>query len=215
MEQPRARVYGGRPVEDRRAERRAQFIDAALTVYAGKGFLAATLSDVCAVARLSRRQFYELFDSTEDLLVAAYDNTQAVMREAVEAALADAPPSDDPWGWARTAMRAVFETIGNDPRRARVAYVEIIGVNDRIEAHREDVRGQWAAYIETLRAEITGLPPLAPEVGQLVGATFIGAVNGLVHRWCLHQPTHPVTELVEMATAVMIALYADDRALIR
>ncbi|MBF6480002.1 TetR/AcrR family transcriptional regulator, partial [Nocardia cyriacigeorgica] len=64
--------YAGRSVAERRAERRALFLEAGLTVFAEKTYAASSISDVCAVAGLSRRQFYEQYTGREELLVDVY-----------------------------------------------------------------------------------------------------------------------------------------------
>lgn len=204
---PHTRTYAGRPVTDRQLERRARFIDAANAIYGEKGFTASTLTDVCAAAKLSRRQFYELFDNPEALLVAAYDDTQQMIRDAVVRALSSATESD-PRRVAQIAMRAFLAAIGNEPHRVRVTFVEIVGVSDAIEARREQIREQWAVLTEALGTRFGVLRPMSSEEHQLAAATMIGAINGLVHRWCLHQPGYPLDALVEMLSDVIVALYA-------
>ncbi|MCX4095313.1 hypothetical protein [Nocardia sp. alder85J] len=113
----------------------------------------------------------------------------------------------DPELVARKAMRAYLEALRDEPLRVRLAYVEVVGVSDRVEAHREHTREQWAEVIAGIAARLGGARPLSPEQQQLAAAAFIGAVNGLVHRWSLHQPGHPVDELAETLANILIALY--------
>lgn len=57
--------------ELQREERRGQILDAALTVFTQKGFHAANVSDVAALAGVSQGTIYWYFDSKEDLFRAA------------------------------------------------------------------------------------------------------------------------------------------------
>lgn len=57
--------------ELQREERRGQILDAALTVFTQKGFHAANVSDVAALAGVSQGTIYWYFDSKEDLFKAA------------------------------------------------------------------------------------------------------------------------------------------------
>jgi hypothetical protein len=104
-------------------------------------------------------------------------------------------------------MRAYLEALRGEPLRVRLAYVEVVGVSDRVEAHREHTRERWADVIADIAVGLGGARPLSPERRQLAGAAFIGAVNGLVHRWSLHQPGHPVDELAETLADILIVLY--------
>jgi len=57
--------------ERQREERRRQILEAALTVFTQKGFNAAKVSDVAALAGVSQGTIYWYFDSKDDLLQAA------------------------------------------------------------------------------------------------------------------------------------------------
>jgi AcrR family transcriptional regulator len=57
--------------ELQREERRGQILDAALTVFTQKGFHAANVSDVAALAGVSQGTIYWYFDSKEELFKAA------------------------------------------------------------------------------------------------------------------------------------------------
>jgi AcrR family transcriptional regulator len=57
--------------EQQREERRKQILDAALTVFSGKGFHATNVSDVAAEAGVSQGTIYWYFESKEELFQAA------------------------------------------------------------------------------------------------------------------------------------------------
>ncbi|MGW6423621.1 TetR/AcrR family transcriptional regulator [Nocardia sp. NPDC055053] len=196
--------YTGTSVAERQIERRALFIEAGLTVFAEKSYANSSLTDVCAAAGLSRRQFYEQFAGREELLVAVYDTVQSKAREAVVAALAAAGTND-----LRTlidaAVRAYTTAITDDIRCAKVAFVDIVGVSPAIEAHRAQVRDQWGEVVAAIAAGRDGVrtPPGGWRVAM---AAFIGAVNGAVHQWSLDDPRPPVDELVDVFSTLLNAL---------
>lgn len=196
--------YAGQSVAERQVERRALFHEAALTVFADKTYARSSITDVCAAAGLSRRQFYEQYSSREDLLVEVYDSIQARARDAVVAALAEAGTTD-----ARTlvdvAVRAYAAAIVSDIRRAKVAFVEIVGVSEAVERHRAEVRDRWGAVVEAAAAGLPGVrtPPGGWRVAM---AAFIGAVNGVAHQWSLDDPRPSVDVLVEVLTTLFTAL---------
>ena len=50
-------------------------------------------------------------------------------------------------------MTALVGSIGGDPRRARISYLEMLGVSDAVEQHRTRRRAQWVEFFEnTLRS---------------------------------------------------------------
>jgi AcrR family transcriptional regulator len=59
--------------EEKKARTRAQLIDAAATVFARRGFVAASLDEVAEEAGLTKGAVYSNFDSKEDLFEAVID----------------------------------------------------------------------------------------------------------------------------------------------
>ncbi|AHH15168.1 putative transcriptional regulator, TetR family [Nocardia nova SH22a] len=200
------RRYGGRAVAERKAERRDRFLRAATRIFAERGYPNCSLADVCAAAGLSRRQFYEEFATREDVLVAAYDRIQDEAAAAVTTALAEA--GGQPTGRAAitTALTAYLASIDSDPYRAKVAFVEVVGVSERMERHRRDRRHLWAQVIDTAIVPLSG--PGARTAGPpgLAAGTLIGAVNGLADEWLFRQPRPPVGDLVELLVRVADSL---------
>ncbi|KAA0024201.1 TetR/AcrR family transcriptional regulator [Antrihabitans cavernicola] len=200
-----SRSYGGRLVVDRKAERRSRFLDAGLEIFSGKGYAKSSITDICAAAGLSRRQFYEEFGSREDLLFAVYDWIQLDAREAVTAAVLG-EPSRELRRVAAAAMSAYVRSVGTDPRRAEVSFVQIIGVSDHMEQHRIDGREQWTEFFHSIAATIVG-PSYVPPGGYTLAATaFIAALTALVHRWSVTTPRPPVDDVVEPMTVILVAL---------
>ena len=62
---PATRAYGGVSAEERRAQRRAALVDAALEVIGTRGFSAMTISGLCKDAGLNDRYFAESFENRE------------------------------------------------------------------------------------------------------------------------------------------------------
>jgi AcrR family transcriptional regulator len=73
-------------VTKRRAETRAKLIEAALRVFAAKGFGQVRIEDVCAAAGYTRGAFYSQFASLEELFFTLYDDrAQVIARQVTEA----------------------------------------------------------------------------------------------------------------------------------
>ncbi|MFD3509658.1 TetR/AcrR family transcriptional regulator [Nocardia sp. NPDC058666] len=198
--------YSGTSVAERQIERRALFIEAGLSVFADKSYANSSLTDVCAAAGLSRRQFYEVFADREELLVAVYDWVQGRAQEAVAAALAVTDPTHHR-DLVDAAIRAYTQAITSDLRYAKVAFVEIVGVSATVEQHRAQIRDRWGEVVVAIAAGRDDVrePPGGWRVAM---AAFIGAVNGAVHQWSLDDPRPSVDVLVEVFSTLLNALTA-------
>ena len=100
---------------------RAKLLEAMVRTVAEKGYDAATVADAVKLARVSRGTFYELFDSKEACLVAAYRAGTEVLEERVGQA---ARGASDWREELRRGIRTYLETLDEDPVFARVYLLE-------------------------------------------------------------------------------------------
>src|SRR2546430_11624866 len=126
-------------------------MDTGLELFGTEGFAAASIERLCAHAGVSTRNSYEEFASREELLMRLHDRIIERSIEAVLGALAEC--ADAPLAERLTrAVRAFVGTTADDPRWARLSFVEVIGVSDAVEAHRIAWRERWAGLL-VARAE--------------------------------------------------------------
>ncbi|WP_439031114.1 TetR/AcrR family transcriptional regulator [Gordonia terrae] len=196
------RTYGGRSVSDRAAERRQRFLDAALIEFTETGYAKSSVTSICRVAGLSRRQFYAEFTDREELLVTLYDSVQGAARLAVSEALAGCP-SRDLRDLSTAAMRAYMDSVGSDPRRAAVSFVQIVGVSSRVERHRLDGREEWADFFVAAMADFADRP--ATERQRHLAIAFVGALTGLVHRWSESPDPDTLDDVVAVLADILLA----------
>jgi AcrR family transcriptional regulator len=100
---------------------RAKLLDAMVRVVAAKGYEAATVADAVKLARVSRGTFYELFQSKEACLAAAYRLGLDVLAARVTQAVQGAT------NWReelRLGIRAYLRTFDEEPLFARVYLLE-------------------------------------------------------------------------------------------
>lgn len=199
------RSYGGRSATERRADRRARLLAAGLEAFGTVGYAMSPVGRICKIANLSTRQYYEEFAGREALLVALYDQINEESFAAVSGVLAETAGQPLPARVA-TALRTHVRQTAADLKRARVAYVEIIGVNAGIEAHRMGWRRRWVGLIgELLRGGVqTG--ELVDRDYRLAAGAFIGAVNGLLQDWCATDDRAPIDDVVDELARLAAAL---------
>ncbi|CAM5746057.1 hypothetical protein SAFG77S_11761 [Streptomyces afghaniensis] len=175
--------YGGKTAEERQAERRRRFLDAALQLFGDTpGFRATTVAALSEAAGLSTRQFYEEFRTLEDVLAALHLQVNDWAETAVLEAAAGA--ADLPLVERATAIfRAYAGNVTADPRRIRITFVEIIGVSPRLEEQRLARRAGWVDLICAEARAAAARGEAAPRDYRLAATGFIGSVNGLLHDW--------------------------------
>ncbi|GAC70965.1 TetR/AcrR family transcriptional regulator [Gordonia soli] len=201
------RRYRGESVDARRADRHCRFLDAALSEFTEVGYATTSVTSICRAAGLSRRQFYELFADREALLLDLYAKIQSDARDAVTRALEECESRED-GVLAATAMAAYMQSVGTDPRRAEVSFVQIVGVSPEVEQRRFDGRQVWADFFTATAARFTPGRVVDPERERFVTIGFIGALTSVVHRWSTSSP-RPEPEAVAAILADILLAFVD------
>ncbi|WP_037164223.1 TetR/AcrR family transcriptional regulator [Rhodococcoides fascians] len=204
MQPTPSRAYGGRSADDRRAERRSRFVDAAFTVFSTTGYAQSSVPQICAEARLSSRQFYADFSSREALLREAYDQVNEAARAAVTAAAA-ASVSEPFQARVRVLVRAYLESVLSDPRRPRLAFVEVIGVSPEMEEHRKVQISAWIDVLQSIFRSAVDRGEIDDRDFRLTSTALIGATNALVNLSTTASPALPVDVLVDELSRIAAA----------
>lgn len=194
------RRYGGRDAGQRQAERRARLLAAGLELFGTEGYAASSVKQVCAEAGLTQRYFYESFTEREQLLRAVYDEQAALVRAAVETAVAAAGEQVE--SRIRAGLTALIDTMSADRRRARVMVIEIVGVSPELETRRREVLHAFVRYIAALvPEEAETLAPHQLETGVMV---LVGGVNEVLVDQTLGYRSATTPELVDIITALFM-----------
>ncbi|GAA2808346.1 TetR/AcrR family transcriptional regulator [Kitasatospora sp. CM 4170] len=199
-------TYGGRSAQERRAERRERFLRAALDQFGDRpGYRAASVTALCEAAGLSTRQFYEEFRNLEDVLAQLHLVVNDWTEQAVLAALGDSA------GLAfeariRAVLRAYVAAATDDPRRLRIAFVEIIGVSAALERQRLVRRSRWVELILAEARAAAERGEAAERDYRIAATAFIGAVNGLLHDWTAGQFEASMEQVVDELVALLLGV---------
>ena len=204
---PPGRVYGGRSAEERHATRRTALVDAGFELFGTVGYHTVSIERICSQARLTTRNFYEHFRDREALLRAVYDRTIGESTATVLAALDAA--GDEPWARTQQGVSAFVHAMLDDPRRARIVCLQVVGVSDELERHRRNVLHTFADLLAT-EAERTADAGFIPRrrsyhVGSLA---LVGGVNELLVDWLHADDPLPLDRLVAEIVQLFLAAAA-------
>ncbi|MER6678894.1 helix-turn-helix domain-containing protein [Streptomyces sp. NPDC000983] len=198
--------YGGRTAEERKAERRRRFLDAALRLFGdAPGYRATTVAALSEAAGLSTRQFYEEFRTLEDVLAALHLQVNDSAEEAVLAGAAQAGDAPMPER-AAAIFRAYAAHVTADPRRVRITFVEIVGASPRLEEQRLARRSRWVDLICAEARAAADRGEAAQRDYRLAATAFIGSVNGLLHDWSAGWVDATLDEVVDELVRQLLAI---------
>lgn len=160
-----------------------------------------------AGAGLNERYFYESFGSTQDVLLAVYDQVIAELTASIVAAIEAS--RDDTRAKTRAAIAAAVELLTDDSRKTRVLFVEPLTA-PVLNSRRAEVARTFVALIVGEAQRFYG-PATASRVGawgNLAAAHLLGGLAETMTAWL--RGDLPITrdELIDRSTDLFV-LVAD------
>lgn len=173
-------------------ETRDRILEAAVTVFAHKGYHDTKVDDIVAEARASKGAFYFYFPSKQEIFLALVDKFADLLESRLRARL-----HTETSGVARVdaALRVCLETFGQYRGLAKIALVQATGLGLAFEEKRRAVNDRFMRFIKhELDEAVTegSLPPLDTEVAA---CAWVGALNEVVLRWVYTGEPEPARAL--------------------
>jgi AcrR family transcriptional regulator len=163
------------PREVLAAHQRQRILDAAVDVFAKRGYQATTVeTHIVPAAKISIGNFYQHFADKEECFLAAYEQIVAEAREEITVAVPDAPWPDQ----LVAVLSAAVAYIADNRLKARLVLVEAPAAGPKA----------LAAYQQTLESAVPSLRrarELAPPGKALPESLETSTLGGLV--WVLQQ----------------------------
>lgn len=145
------------------------------TAVAEHGYNEVTIAHITKAAKVSRRVFYENFESRDECFLAAFDAVAGHIRDLVAAAVEAAPD------WPHQAVAAARETLAflaSEPDLARLCLVEAQSAGPAISARFHAAVGELIAPLQRGRGERAGERELPASTED----STVGALASLVSR---------------------------------
>lgn len=185
-----SRSYGGIPIEQRRARRRAALLDAALEIIGTSGFAKLTVTGLCTQAKLSERYYYESFSDLDTVFSELFDRIVDEIGQAVVTAFM--APGPDIRAKTRAAIAAAIDLIADDPRKARIATVEA-QLHPALLTRRAEVMRSFANIMMAVCAEEVGadIVETAGTQAEFTATHLLGGLWETTNSWL--SGTLPIT----------------------
>ncbi len=152
---------------------------AMIEVVSERGYPETRVVDVIGVAGVSRKTFYELFDSKEDCFLATYD----VLLDNLLGEATNAFESKPGAPWAERvcmALEVLLEHLSQHPAEARFAIVEVLAAGPKALTRRDSALRQFTGLLESGRSETS------VELPGITSIAVAGGVNELLYSEILH-----------------------------
>ena len=177
-------------------EHRARVLEGMAHAVSRKGYAETTIADIVAEASVSRRTFYEHFESKAACLVALYEaashNALKVLRGAIDA-------QHGAHLRIENALRAYLGCMAANPVLVRTLFIEILHLGPEGLASRRRVNREIAGFI------VQTVPAISPQLAMAI----VGGINELVLEYIEQDKVGQLAELVEPASRLVHAVLGE------
>ena len=161
-------------------ETRDRILEAAVNVFASKGYHDTKVDDIVAESNTSKGSFYFYFPSKQDIFLALVDTFADLLEGRLLNRL-----SQEPSGMARmdTALRICLETFGQYRGLAKIALVQATGLGTAFEEKRRAVNDRFIGIIKENLDQATADGSIPALDTNVAAVAWMGALNEIVMRW--------------------------------
>jgi AcrR family transcriptional regulator len=171
-------------------ETRTRILEAAVKVFATKGYHDTKVDDIVSESSTSKGSFYFYFPSKQDIFLALSDTfadlLESKITQAMEKELHGMQQMD-------AALHASLGLFSQYRGLAKIALVQAVGLGAVFEERRRAINNRLTTIIQTRleRAAADGsIPPLQAEI---TARAWVGALNEVVIHW-IYTGTPPLEE---------------------
>jgi AcrR family transcriptional regulator len=188
--------------ERNKLRRREQITEAALRLFAERGFDGATIDEIAAAADVSRRTFFRYFARKEDVII----DWKRRMADELREALAARPASEAPLEATHRALATVAAAYGAQPDLT-LGLMRLFESGPALHAGAD-----YQAWDEVLTegiAERLGVDPLRDPVPRLVATVGFAVLTATVHNWGETGGAQSLLELLDEGFAALARVTVD------
>lgn len=180
---------------------RGRLQEAALSLYAERGFDQTTAAQIAARAGLTERTFFRHFADKREVLFAGSD----LLREQIVAAVAAAPREDGPLAAVGAGLAAAAGALGEMRRDLARQRHAVISANPEL---RERELAKMADYAAAVSAALRtrGVPEPAASLAADAGMAVLRVA---LERWASELDRRPLALVMSDAVAELRAVAAD------
>ncbi len=175
------------------SERRERILDAAVRLFAERGYHAASMDGIAAEAGISKAVVYDHFTSKRELYTVLLDTIRSELDALIAEAIAPLPEGDRVW----TAIDVFFGYVERNRDACRLLFLEVQGTTE-VAAIVQQLDDRVAeALSATLAAdpEIFGGHPDRERQVRILAELLKSGIHGLASWWYRH-PEVPRADLV-------------------
>lgn len=159
---------------------RDRLVQAAMDVFAARGYHGTTVDDIVAASETSKGAFYHYFPSKQGIFLHLLDRLTELVEAGVETAIEQERGA---LAKVEAALRVVLETASAHRDLAKILLVEAAALGPEVEDRRLGIHRRFAAMIRRHLDRAVADGSIPSQDTHTASMAWIGAINEVVTQW--------------------------------
>ncbi len=186
-----------------------QIIEAAVRVFARKGYYSARVSDIAREAGIAAGTIYLYFDTKQEILITLFREKMAEFVSALRKSIAE---ESDPVAKVKRLVRLHFEILEGNPELAEVVQVELRQGQKFFRGPATQEIATYFALIGSVLEEGVAAGAFRPDLAVKVATKMLfGAMDQMATSWVLGKRGYRLVDTAESVADLFLQGAANTR----
>lgn len=180
---------------------RDRILDAALDVFAAKGYHETGVEEIARGSGISKGAVYLHFPNKRGVFIALVDRLVGYLLDRAERSIAE---RDDPVDKLDAALQRAFGIFSEHRNLAKVLLIDLGGLGHEFDPKFQEVHERIAGFIRRHLDNVVAAGATEPFDTEVVARAWFGALNAIITRWLLTGEPEPLHSALPALRAMLL-----------
>lgn len=201
---------GGEPSERGPEATRRRILEAAIEVFAEKGYHETAVDDIVRASDTSKGAVYFHFPNKQGIFLVLVDELTKILAQRVERSIAR---EHGAVAKVEAALRTVIETFTRFRTLSRILFIETAGAGRAADQKLLEIHARFAEIIRKHLDEAVAEGAIPPVNTEMAAYAWFGAMNEVITRWLYTgQPESLADTVPDLAAMLLRSVGANERS---
>ena len=194
-------VQGSDRQTERRQSTRRKILDAAMSVFAEKGYHETAVDDIVRASSTSKGAVYFHFPNKQGIFLALVEYLADQVLDRMESAIEAEKGGINK---VEIALRTALEFFGSHRNLARILLVEVVGLSHGFHPRLLSLRVRFTALIKRHLDRAVADGAIPPQDTEVAARAWLGALNELAIRWLYADGEEPLEQQLPALRSLLL-----------
>ncbi len=182
------------------AETRHRILEAAIKVFASKGYHETRVDEIVAASNTSKGAVYFHFPGKQEVFLTIIDELAGLLENRLADAITE---QEDGVERVNAALRSCLETFGKYRKLAKIFLIQAVGLGAAFEEKRLEIHDRFVRIIKNYLDQAVEEGDIAPLDTEVAACAWMGAINEVVIKWVHTGQPEPERVLPTLRTMLL------------